>query len=155
MDNIETAYKYMNLAIEEARLAAESNEKDVPVGCIIVDKEGNIIGKGRNTRCLGGSVLGHAEINAMEEARKNTGSYLLDDTIMFVTLEPCPMCAGAIAASRIPQLFYGADNTENGACGSVYNLLYPHTEVFGGIKAEECSSLLKDFFKNLRKKTEQ
>jgi tRNA(adenine34) deaminase len=151
MENFDMVYKYMDLALEEARKAAEDSAKDVPVGCIIVNKKGEIIGRGRNTRCLHGSVLGHAEINALEEAKDNTGSYLLEDAVMFVTLEPCPMCAGAIAASRVSEVYYGADNTENGACGTIHNLLYPHTKIYGGIKAEESKGLLKKFFASIRK----
>ncbi len=142
--------KMMSLALDEARQAAKVSAADVPVGCIIADKNGNIIATGRNTRELDGSVLGHAEINALEAARKATGSYILQDCVMYVTLEPCPMCAGAIAAARIDTVFYGASNTSNGACGTIYNLLYPHTKVFGGIKAEEAAALLRDFFTDLR-----
>jgi len=148
---MEKTTKYMKLALEEARAAAESNSADVPVGCIITDKDGNIIAKGRNTREQSGSVLGHAEINALEEARKVTGSYILEGAVMYVTLEPCPMCAGAIAAARIDTVFYAASNNSNGACGTVCNLLYPSVNVFGGICAEESGDLLKSFFKNLRK----
>ena len=151
MDDFITVCKYMDIALEEARKAAEDSAKDVPVGCIIVNKKGEIIGRGRNTRCLHGSVLGHAEINALEEAKNNTGSYLLEGAVMFVTLEPCPMCAGAIAASRVSEVYYGADNVENGACGTIHNILYPHTRVYGGIKAEESKNLLRSFFASIRK----
>ena len=144
--------QFMSEALILAKKA--ENHGDVPVGAVIVF-DGKIIAKGQNKREKDKNSLLHAEICAIDEACRHLGRKNLAGCTLYVTLEPCPMCAGAIAASRIPRLFYGADNTENGACGSVYNLLYPHTEVFGGIKAEECSSLLKDFFKNLRKKTEQ
>ncbi len=150
MDNFITVCKYMDLALEEARKAAEDNAKDVPVGCIIVNKKGEIIGRGRNTRCLHGSVLGHAEINALEDAKNNTGSYLLEDAVLFVTLEPCPMCAGAIVAARVSEVFYGANNTETGCAGTVFNLFYPRTKVYGGIKAEESQRLLRKFFASIR-----
>lgn len=144
------ATEYMQLALAEALAASADSSSEVPVGCIITDKDGNILSKGRNTREQSGSVLGHAEINALEEARKITGSYILEGAIMYVTLEPCPMCAGAIEASRIDTVFYAASNTSNGACGTVYNLLYPSVNVFGGICSEEATELLQSFFKKLR-----
>ncbi len=148
--NMEEIKKYMQLALAEAKKTARTNTADVPVGCIITDKDGNVIGKGCNTREQDGSVLGHAEINALEDARKKTGSYILEGAFMYVTLEPCPMCAGAIAAARLDTVFYGASNTSNGACGTVCNLLYPTVNVFGDICAEESSEILKTFFAKLR-----
>lgn len=150
-ENFRMAEHYMDLALEEAGKTAAEKAADIPVGCVITDKSGNVLAACRNTRERDGSVLGHAEINALEEARKKTGDYRLTDAVMFVTLEPCPMCAGAIAAARIDTVFYGASNKTNGACGTVYNLLYPQVKTFGGIRAAEASSLLSDFFTARRK----
>ena len=145
------AEHYMDLALSEAKKNAAEASEDIPVGCVIIDKSGTLLAACGNTREKDGSVLGHAEINALEEARKKTGDYRLTDAVMFVTLEPCPMCAGAIAAARIDTLFYGASNKTNGACGTVYNLLYPQVKTFGGIRAAEASALLSAFFAARRK----
>ena len=148
--DMNTACYYMRLALLEARKTVSEGASDIPVGCVIADSSGNIIAAGHNTRELSGSVTAHAEINALEAARLHTRGYKLQGAVMFVTLEPCPMCAGAIAAARLKAVFYGASNKSNGACGTVFNLLYPQLEVFGGICAEESAVLLQTFFKKLR-----
>lgn len=150
-DALRLAEYYMGLALQEAKKTAASGSGDLPVGCVILGKDGSVLASCGNTREETGSVLGHAEIAALEEARKKNGDYRLPDAVLFVTLEPCPMCAGAIAAARIGTVFYGASNKTNGACGTVYNLLFPQVRVFGGIRAEEASALLTDFFASRRK----
>lgn len=146
--------KYMQIAIDESKAdtPAAIKSSDVPVGCIIIDKNGQIIAKAHNTREQTHSVTGHAEINAINEVSLKTGDYHLDGSIVFITLEPCPMCAGALAAARPKAVYYGAPNTVNGAAGTVYNLLEPHIKVFGGIKASEISSRLSSFFTEIRRK---
>ena len=140
---------FMDKAIEIAVRSYADNSLDVPVGCVIV-KDGNIIASASNTREISDRVTGHAEINALNEAAEILGSRRLTGCKMFVTLEPCPMCAGAIRASNISELYFGAYNIREGAAGTVYNLLYPDVKVFGGIKKSDCASLLKDFFKSIR-----
>lgn len=144
--------KYMNEAIKESYKGndTDTDSADVPVGCIIVDKNGNIVARGHNTRKKCNAVTGHAEINAINEYSKKNNSYLLEDTLIFVTLEPCPMCAGAIAAARPKAIYYGAPNTENGACGTVFNIIKNTTEVYGGIRSQEIASQISEFFKNIR-----
>ena len=144
--------KYMRLALALAAEAAEAGE--IPVGCVVVDGDGNIIGQGRNRREERRSVTGHAEIEALEAAAKQRGDWRLDDCTLFVTLEPCPMCAGAMIMSRLGTLVYGAREEQTGSAASVLNLFeerYPgHTAIYGGVLAEESSRLLKDFFKKMR-----
>lgn len=140
---------FMDKAIEIALQSRTDNKLDVPVGCIIV-KDTDIIASGCNTREISDRVTGHAEINALNEAAEFLGSRRLTGCKMFVTLEPCPMCAGAIRASGISELYFGAYNIREGAAGSVYNILYPEVKVFGGIKKSDCESLLKEFFKSIR-----
>jgi tRNA(adenine34) deaminase len=144
---------YMREAIELAQKAGEEGE--VPVGCVIVDGEGNIIGRGRNRREHDKNALAHAEIEAIYEACKTIGDWRLDGCSLYVTLEPCPMCAGAIINARISKLFYGAPDSNTGSCGSVINLFmenYGHEpEIRGGIMQEQCQSLLKKFFTDIRK----
>ncbi len=144
-------WNFMDKAIEYAKISAASNPFDVPVGCVIV-KDNKIISYGYNSRESNCKVTGHAEIQAIEEAEKLLGSYKLQGCKIFVTLEPCPMCAGAIRAAQIEELYFGAYNLSDGAAGTVYNILYPHVKVFGGIKKSDCQSLLKDFFEKLRNK---
>ena len=110
---------------------------EIPVGCIIVDSEGNVVARSHNTRRHTHSVTGHAEINAIEEFTSKTGNYRLCGATIFVTLEPCPMCAGALAAAKPDAVYYGAPNTENGSCGTVFNILNSHTKIYGGIKSNE------------------
>ena len=143
----------MKEALKEARKAALIGE--VPVGAIIVF-DNKIIARGHNTREIKQSVLGHAEINAIKKASKKIGSWRLEDCDIYVTLEPCSMCSGAIIQSRIKNLYFGAYDLKTGACGSVLNLFdytFNHkVNVNGGIMDEECSRIIKDFFKELRQK---
>lgn len=144
-------YDFMHIAIEEARLAA--NAGDVPVGAIIV-KDGIIIAKSHNTRNLENNALFHAEIQAINIACSNLKSRLLRACDMYVTLEPCPMCAGAIIQSGIRRLYFGAYDPKAGCAGSVTDLfILPFNnkpEYYGGILEDECSKLLKDFFASKR-----
>jgi tRNA(adenine34) deaminase len=143
---------YMKLAIEEALKAEQIGE--VPIGAVIVYQD-QVIAKSFNIRETKQTALGHAEISAIEEACKVIGSWRLEETTLYVTLEPCPMCAGAIIQSRIPRIVYGAKDPKAGCGGSIYNLLqeerFNHRcEVSTGILEEECSKLLTDFFRKLR-----
>ena len=143
----------MKEALKEAKKAYLLGE--VPVGAVIV-YEGKIIARGHNTREIKQTVLGHAEINAIQKASKKIGSWRLEDCDIYVTLEPCAMCSGAIIQSRIKNLFFGAYDLKTGVCGSVLNLFeYPFNHkvnVVGGVLEDECSRILKDFFKELRQK---
>ena len=143
---------FMLLAIEQAKLSAQ--ELEVPVGAVIT-RNGEIISVGRTRRENGKNALAHAEIEAIDLACKKLGGWRLWECEMFVTLEPCPMCTGAIINSRIRRLVYGASDYKAGSCGSVINLFdlpYNHKpEVIEGFMAEECSGLLSDFFANLRR----
>ena len=142
---------YMREALALAREAAEAGE--VPVGCVIVRK-GEIVGRGRNRREEKQAVSSHAEMEAMAQANARLGTWRLDDCELYVTLEPCPMCAGAILNARIPRVFYGARDPAFGACGGVLNLFmedFPHRPALvGGILGEECRAVLADFFAGLR-----
>lgn len=145
--------EYMKRAIELAQMAAEIGE--VPVGAVVVKRStGEIVGEGFNKRETEKSPLAHAEIEAIGNAASKLGGWRLIDCEMYVTLEPCPMCAGAIINSRIEKVFFGAFDKKAGSCGSVVNLFelpYNHfPEISGGIMEEECSKLLSDFFKDLR-----
>ena len=143
--------QFMDAALALAREAA--NEGEVPVGCVIV-RNGQIVGTGRNRRETGKSALAHAEIEAISQACKNLGGWRLWDCTLYVTLEPCPMCAGAIINARIPRVVYGASDAKCGATGSVCDLFnmdfnhHPQVEV--GVRREECGALLTEFFQNLR-----
>ena len=143
---------YMQAAIELANEAKLDGE--TPVGAIVVDSAGKIIGRGRNRREKQRISTAHAEIEAISEACRNIGDWRLGGSTLYVTLEPCPMCAGAIIMSRISKLFYGARDELTGSCGSVLNLFmesYGHsTQVTGGILEDECSALLTEFFRKLR-----
>ena len=143
---------YMNQALTLAREAAAHGE--VPVGCVIV-RDGKIIGRGRNRREEKQAVSSHAEMEAMAQANEALGSWRLEDCDLYVTLEPCPMCAGAILNARVRRVFYGARDRAMGACGGVLNLFmedFPHhPQLVGGILAEECQAVLSEFFKGLRK----
>ena len=147
-----TDTEFMNIAIEQAKLAAA--ELEVPVGAVIV-RNGEVVSVGRNRRETGKNALAHAEIEAIDLACKKLGGWRLWECEMYVTLEPCPMCTGAIINSRIRRLIYGASDYKAGSCGSVVNLFdlpYNHKpEVVSGFMAEECSSLLSDFFAELRR----
>ena len=142
----------MNLAIEQAKLSAD--ELEVPVGAVIV-RNGEVVSVGRNRRENGKNALAHAEIEAIDLACKKLGGWRLWECEMYVTLEPCPMCTGAIINSRIRRLVFGASDYKAGSCGWVVNLFdlpYNHKpEVLSGFMQEECSAILTDFFANLRK----
>lgn len=142
---------YMSQALELAREAADAGE--VPVGCVIV-RDGAVIGRGRNRREEKQAVCSHAEMEAMAQANAALGSWRLDNCALYVTLEPCPMCAGAIINSRIRRVVYGAADTKAGCCGSVTDLFAMpfnhHPVVEQGLRAEEAQELLQVFFKDLR-----
>jgi len=142
----------MRLALELAREAAKDGE--VPVGCVIADGDGNIVGKGRNRREAMHTALGHAELEAIHTACRTLGSWRLEDCTLFVTLEPCPMCAGAILNARIPRIVFGARDPVMGACGSVLDLFFENfghrPAVLGGVLADEAGALLREFFRSLR-----
>ena len=141
--------EFMLKALENAKIAFKNG--DVPVGAVIV-KDGEIIAEAYNQREVSSKATAHAEILAIERACEKLQRWRLSDCEMYVTLEPCPMCAGAIRAAQIEELYFGAYNLSDGAAGTVYNILYPHVKVFGGIKKSDCQSLLKDFFEKLRNK---
>ena len=143
---------YMSLAMELAQEASENGE--VPVGCIICDAEGKIIGRGRNRREENSDPTAHAEIEAIREAGAKLGDWRLEGCTMYVTLEPCPMCTGAIINSRIPTLVFGARDAVTGSCGSVIDLFcerYGHSPaVYPGVMKDKSAELLRDFFKSKR-----
>ena len=143
----------MKEALKEAEKAALEGE--VPVGAVIV-YENEIISKGRNRREISKNALLHAEMEAIYKACEKLGRWRLTDCTLYVTLEPCPMCTGAIINSRISKLVYGASDPKAGSCESVINLFelpYNHfPEVLGGVLKDECSEILSSFFKNLREK---
>ena len=146
--------KYMKMALKEAKKAYELNE--VPIGCVIV-RDDKVIGKGYNKRNTDKNVLSHAELIAMKQACKKTGDWRLEDCTMYITLEPCPMCAGAIVQARIPRVVVGAMNPKAGCAGSVINLLqmdgFNHkAELTSGVLVDECRTMLQDFFKEMRKR---
>jgi len=147
-----THEEYMSIALDLAKEAADKGE--VPVGCIIVSPEGEILGRGRNRREQNYDATAHAEVEAIREANKALGTWRLNGCSMYVTLEPCPMCAGAIINSRITKLFYGGREEHSGSCGSVINLFmerYGHSpQIVGGILEDECTDVLKKFFEKLR-----
>ena len=143
--------EFMLAAYEMAKQAYDDGE--VPVGAVIV-RENVIVAKGRNRREKAKNALLHAEIEAIDNACKDLGGWRLWNCELYVTLEPCPMCAGAIINAHIPKVYFGAYDFKNGSCGTVTNLFeMPYNfkpECVGGIMADECSALLKDFFKKLR-----
>lgn len=144
---------YMKKALELARMAAAQGE--VPVGAVVVKKStGEIVGRGFNRREYGRSPLTHAEIIAIDEASRRLGGWRLIDCELYVTLEPCPMCAGAVINSRIERVVFGAYDPKAGSCGSVTNLFelpYNHRpELVGGVLESECAGVLSEFFKGLR-----
>jgi tRNA(adenine34) deaminase len=142
----------MSLAL---RLAYEAlRDGETPVGCVITDAEGRVVGSGRNRREKTRSAIAHAEILAIEDACRNTGDWRLTGCRLYVTLEPCPMCAGAIMNTRISRLYYGAREPTSGSCGSVINLFMENygsrTSVTGGILEDECAGIMSEFFKERR-----
>lgn len=143
---------YMRQALDLAREAAECGE--VPVGCVIVQGD-RVVGRGRNRREEKQHTQSHAEMEAIRQANEALGSWRLDECTLYVTLEPCPMCAGAILNARIPRVYYGARDREMGACGGVLNLFmedFPQRPALvGGILEGQCRGVLTDFFRRLRK----
>ena len=142
----------MREALKEAEKARKLNE--VPIGCVIV-KDNKIIGRGYNRRMKDKNTLSHAELNAIKKASKKLKDWRLDDCEMYVTTEPCQMCAGAIVQSRINKVYIGCMNPKAGCAGSIMNLLqveeFNHqVEIESGVLEEECSGILKDYFKELR-----
>ncbi|MCR5082188.1 MAG: tRNA adenosine(34) deaminase TadA [Parasporobacterium sp.] len=151
---MEDKEKYMKEAIKQAKKAYALEE--VPIGCVIV-YEGKIIGRGYNRRMTDKTALAHAELTAIKKACKRIGDWRLDDCEMYVTLEPCQMCSGAIVQSRIKKVYIGCMNPKAGCAGSVMNMLqvpqFNHqVETEKGVLEDECSKMLSDFFKELRKK---
>ena len=144
--------EYMALALELAREAASQGE--VPVGCVIADAGGHVIGRGRNRRIECSDATAHAEMEAIRQACAALGDWRLTGCTMYVTLEPCPMCAGAIINSRIPVLVYGAKEPLSGSCGSIIDLFwenYGHQpEIYAGVLEADCAAVLRDFFKGKR-----
>ncbi len=150
---MELEEKYMREAIRQAKKAGKLGE--VPIGCVIV-YQNKIIGRGYNRRIIDKNVLSHAEIIAIKKACKVMGDWRLEDCTMYVTLEPCPMCAGAIVQARIPRVVIGCMNPKAGCAGSVLDMLHEdgfnhQVETFIGMMEEECSTMLKEFFRELRR----
>ncbi|HFI0329043.1 tRNA adenosine(34) deaminase TadA [Streptococcus parasuis] len=145
---------FMRQALEEARKSLEKDE--IPIGCVIV-KEGQIIGRGHNAREELNQAIMHAEVMAIQEANRVEGNWRLLETTLFVTIEPCVMCSGAIGLARIPQVVYGAANQKFGAAGSLYDILTDQrlnhrVEVETGILEESCAQIMQDFFRQRREK---
>ncbi|WP_261795520.1 tRNA adenosine(34) deaminase TadA [Rubeoparvulum massiliense] len=147
-----TDEQWMRLAIQEAMKAEELGE--VPIGAILV-KDQQVIGRGYNRREIDKDALAHAEIMAISDASRTLGGWRLPDTTLYVTLEPCPMCAGAILQARIPRVVYGTGDPKAGCAGTLYNLLqderFNHqVQVTSNVLQQECTQLLKNFFRKLR-----
>jgi tRNA(adenine34) deaminase len=143
---------FMRLALREAARALEHD--DVPIGAVVV-KEGEVIGTGHNEREVRADPTAHAELLALREAARTLGSWRVLDAVMYVTLEPCAMCSGAIVLARVPRVVYGADDSKAGAAGSVLNVLdvpqlNHRPQVEGGLLAEDCAGLLREFFARRR-----
>jgi len=150
--------EWMEIAMSLARDAQKDG--DVPVGAIVLDPEGNVIGRGRNRREIDGDPVGHAEIVALRDAANHMGHWRLDGCTMVVTLEPCVMCAGALVNARVSRLVYGARDKKAGAVHSLYAVttdprLNHRLEVQGGVLNEEAGNILSTFFEDLRKKREK
>jgi tRNA(adenine34) deaminase len=140
---------WMDLALDRAREAPASG--DVPVGAVVVDPSGRVVGSGRNRREADGDPTAHAEVLALREAARTSGSWRLDGHTLVVTLEPCPMCAGAVVLARVERVVLGAWDPKAGAAGSVWDIVRDRrvnhrVEVVGGVREAECSALLLDFF---------
>ena len=147
-----TQEKFMKEAIRQAHKAAAIG--DVPIGCVVV-RGGKIIARGYNRRTARGNVLQHAEIIAIDKACRKTGDWRLEECELYVTLEPCPMCAGAIVQARIPRVYIGAMNPKAGCAGSILDMFHEErfnhrVETVVGTCGEECAQLMKDFFRDLR-----
>ena len=151
---IEEKEMFMREALKEAEIALVNDE--IPIGCVLV-KDGRIIGRGHNAREELQRAVMHAEIMAIEEANQHENSWRLLDATLFVTIEPCVMCSGAIGLARIPKVIYGAKNQKFGAAGSLYDILTDErlnhrVEVETGLLEEECAAIMQNFFRNRRKK---
>ncbi|MFI3086211.1 tRNA adenosine(34) deaminase TadA [Streptococcus sp. 2022WUSS037] len=145
---------FMSQALAEAEKSLEKDE--IPIGCVIV-KDGQIIGRGHNAREELNQAIMHAEVMAIQEANRIEGNWRLLDTTLFVTIEPCVMCSGAIGLARIPQVVYGAANQKFGAAGSLYDILTDQrlnhrVEVETGVLEEACAQIMQDFFRQRREK---
>ena len=145
----------MMLALQQARMAEESGE--VPVGAVIVDSRGEILGMGFNRTIQDHDPTGHAEVVALRAAAKNLSNYRIPGSTLYVTLEPCAMCMGAIMHARITRVVFGASDPKTGACGGVIDLskesrLNHHTDVVGGVLEQECGETLRAFFRRRRTK---
>lgn len=154
MNGLELDQHYMKMAIEEANKAAAKGE--VPIGAVIV-RDGEVIARAHNLRETTQNAVTHAELLAIQQACEELGSWRLENTILYVTLEPCPMCAGAILQSRIPRVVYGARDVKAGSVDSLYRLLnddrFNHQcDVKENVLADECGQLLTQFFRGLREK---
>lgn len=143
---------YMSLALELAGEAAADGE--VPVGAVVVGPDGSVIGRGRNRREETGDATAHAEIEAIREACRTLGDWRLSGCTLYVTLEPCPMCAGAVINARVPTLVFGAREAISGSCGSVIDLFYERyghrPQVYTGVLEADCAALLRAFFRAKR-----
>lgn len=149
--------RYMKMAIEEAKKAREIQE--VPIGAVIVIDD-KVISRAHNLRETEQRSIAHAELLAIDQACQKLGTWRLEDATLYVTLEPCPMCAGAIMLSRVKRVVYGAKDPKGGCAGTLMNLLeeerFNHqSEVVGGVLEEECGSMLSDFFRELRRKKKE
>lgn len=149
----ETHEARMRLAIDEARAALAHD--DVPVGAVLIDGEGKVIGRGRNRREERGDPTAHAEVEAIREAARERGLWRLDGTVLYVTLEPCAMCAGALVNARVDAVVFGALDPRAGAVQSLFGIctdarLNHRLEVRGGVLEAECAQLLRDFFRRKR-----
>ncbi len=143
--------EYQDLMLHCLEIAENALPEDVPVGALIL-KNGEIISQAHNRREIDNNPVGHAEILALQEAAKKLGSWRLNDCTLIVSLEPCPMCASAIAQSRIPSIVFGAYDPVEGSCGSQYNLFKTQkTEIIGGILEEPCAKVLRDFFREQKR----
>ncbi|WP_128835348.1 tRNA adenosine(34) deaminase TadA [Streptococcus sp. DD11] len=147
---------FMREALKEAEIALAHDE--IPIGCVLV-RDGDIIGRGHNAREELQRAVMHAEIMGIEEANQHEQSWRLLDTTLFVTIEPCVMCSGAIGLARIPRVVYGARNQKFGAAGSLYDILTDErlnhrVEVESGLLEEDCAAVMQNFFRNRRKKSE-
>ena len=143
---------YMSFALELAREAAANGE--VPVGAVVVGPDGEILGRGRNRRQESGDATAHAEIEAIREACAVLGDWRLEGCTLYVTLEPCPMCAGAVINARVPVVVFGAREALSGSCGSVIDLFYERyghrPQVWAGVLEADCAALLREFFQAKR-----
>ncbi|WP_432647842.1 tRNA adenosine(34) deaminase TadA [Mitsuokella sp.] len=149
---------YMKIALEEAQQAYDLGE--VPIGAVLVDKEGNIVSRGHNMREIWHDATAHAEMIAIREACGSLGRWRLSGLTLYVTIEPCPMCAGAIVMSRVDRVVYGSTDARAGACESVFNIpgnptLNHRPEITAGVLQEECAGIMKRFFKMRREQQKE